>query len=175
MKTILIFVLSFAAFAQTTAVPATPTAASLPTYVGGGAAFNQIGQPRWNLWASAIYPVSNAHGVYLSTTTDIVPVQVTDPLTKRLYWGFTTQIRQGAHKTVLERGKLTVLLGGDAGVGMSQASPSGINVNFAGGFTATAVYKLSASWSLAVPVRALYIGQTGNWNVIPEFGILFKP
>jgi hypothetical protein len=40
----------------------------LPTYVGLGAAFNQIGTPRTNLWAAAIYPVASSVGVYSSTT-----------------------------------------------------------------------------------------------------------
>lgn len=111
----------------------------------------------------------------MSTTTDIVPVLQIDPTTKRSYYAFQTSVRQGAHKLLFTSGRLSALIGGDAGVGMSQALPSGINFSFAGSFTATAVFQISKKWALVVPVRALWMGQNASWNLLPEIGILFKP
>jgi hypothetical protein len=145
----------------------------LPTYVGLGAAFNQIGTPRTNLWAAAIYPVASSVGVYSSTTTDIIPVQKTNPATGKPYYAFTTSIRQGVHKTIFTSGKFVLLLGGDAGVGLSQADPSGVNVALSAAFTGTAIYQVSPKWAIVAPVRGVYGG--GAWNIIPEFGVLFKP
>jgi ABC-type molybdate transport system substrate-binding protein len=166
---LLLLVCAFGAFAQTS------DPVTLPTYVGAGVAFNQIGVPRVNLWAGAFYPVSSSKGVYLSTVADIVPVLQLDPVTKRQFYAFSTSIRQGAHKTIWTAGKFTALLGGDAGAGFSQASPSGVNVNFAGSFTATGVYQLSAKFAIVVPIRALWMGDSKTWNALPEFGVLFKP
>jgi hypothetical protein len=165
-RTILPLILAACAFGQ--AVPKV-----LPTYVGAGAAYNQIGTPIWNIWATAVYPVVNSVGLYASTSTDITPLQKTDPATKRLYWSFTTSVRQGLHKVVMSRGALTFLVGGDAGVGMSQADPSGVNVGLSGSFTGTAVWKLGKSWAVVVPVRGLWVNT--SWNLIPEIGILFCP
>lgn len=169
--------LAFSALGQAPApapVPAPLPAVTLPTYIGGFVAFNQIGQPRWNLSMAAIYPVVTSAGIYMSTSTDIIPIQQVDPITKRTFWAFSTSIRQGAHKVVLTSGKFTALVGGDAGVGITQASPSGINVGFAGSFTATAAWELNKNWAVVMPIRALWTGQS-SWNVIPEIGILFKP
>jgi hypothetical protein len=145
----------------------------LPTYVGAGPAFNQIGTPRTNIWATAIYPVASSVGVYSSTTTDIIPVQKTDAATGRKYYAFTTSIRQGLHKTLYTTSKFAVLLGGDAGVGLSQADPSGVNVALSAAFTATAIYQWKPKWAIAVPIRGVF--AAGAWNLIPEVGILFKP
>lgn len=162
----------FALLACLCLVAAAQTAA-IPSYVGAGAAFNQIGSPRTNLWATAIYPVASSSGVYSSTTTDILPVQKTDPATGRAYFAFSTSIRQGLHKTVYTNNRFVFLLGGDAGVSLTQAAPSGVNVGLSGAFTATGIYQLSPKWALAVPIRGMYIN--GSWNLIPEVGILFKP
>ena len=166
------------AVAQTGYIPPTsiaPTAASvvLPTYIGAGAAFNQIGTPRVNIWATAIYPIASSVGVYSSTTTDIIPVLTTDAATKRQYYGFSTSVRQGVHKSLYTNSKFTALIGGDAGVGLSQAVPSGINVSLAGSFTMTGIYQINKSWSVVVPVRCLW--QNASWNLVPEVGIMFKP
>ena len=179
MKTLVITLFLAAICCLAQSAPASNDSAAvsnepLPTYVGVGAAFNQIGQPRFNLWAAAVYPVSSRAGVYMSTTTDIIPISQIDPVTKRQFWAFQTSIRQGAHKIVFSSGKFTALAGGDAGAGVSQASPSGINVSFAGSLTITAVYDLGKKFALVVPVRALWTGQS-SWNVLPEIGILFKP
>jgi hypothetical protein len=160
--------ITIAAFAQT----ATP-AALTPTYVGAGAAFNQIGNPRVNLWATAIYPVASSIGMYSSTTTDIVPVARVDAATGRKYFAFTTSIRQGVHKVVYTSSKFTALLGGDGGVGLSQAAPSGVDVSLSAAFTATLIYQLSPRWAIAAPIRGIYSG--GAWNLVPEFGFVFKP
>lgn len=82
-------------------------------------------------------------------------------------------MHQGVHKVMYASNKLVCLLGGDAGVGLSQAQPSGVNVSLAAAFTATVVYQLSPKWAVVVPVRGLY--SAGAWNLIPEIGVLFKP
>lgn len=153
--------------------PDTPSITPLATAIGVGATFNQIGTPRWNIWATAIYPVMSSIGVYASTTTDVIPKLTTDPATQRSYYAFTTSIRQGVHKRVYSNGKFTALLGGDAGLGLNQAAPSGMNVSFAASFTATAVYQINKSWAVAVPIRGLWINS--SWNMVPQVGVLFKP
>ncbi len=172
---ILLSLLSCVLSAQTPTPTATPDptpSAVLPTYIGLGAAFNQIGTPRVNLWATAIYPILSSAGLYTSTTTDIIPVQKVTPAGVP-YYAFTTAIRQGLHKVVYKSDKLAFLLGGDAGVGLSQAAPSGVNVGLSGAFTATAIYQLSPKWAVAVPIRGVY--SDGAWNAIAEIGIVFKP
>jgi hypothetical protein len=170
--------LSLSAMAQT-AVPVavaepTPTASiTLPTYIGAGVAFNQIGTPRTNLWATAIYPAASSVGLYSSTTTDIIPVQKLDAATGNKYYAFTTSIRQGLHKALYSSNKFTFLLGGDAGLGFSQAAPSGVNVGLSAAFTGTGIYQFKPRWAVILPVRGLYAG--GAWNLIPEIGIVFKP
>ncbi len=169
MRTVMILAVCLTAAAQT--APEPPAAA--PTYIGVGAAFNQIGTPRVNLWATAIYPVVSSAGVYSSTTTDVIPVSKVDPATNRTYFAFTTSIRQGVHKTIFTQGKFTALLGGDAGVGLNQAQPSGVSVSFAASFTTTGIYQINSKWSLAVPIRGLWVNS--SWNLVPQIGVLFKP
>jgi hypothetical protein len=144
-----------------------------PTYIGAGAAFNQIGTPRVTIWATAIYPIVSRVGLYSSTTTDIMPVLRTDAATGREYYGFSTSVRQGIHKTVLSSGRFHALAGGDAGVEFSQSAPTGVAVAVAGSITGTAVYQLSQKWAVVVPIRALW--QNGAWNLVPEVGIVWKP
>ena len=172
MKIIAILFACFCLTAQTTTTPTgLPTA--LPTYVSAGAAFNQIGNPRVNLFASAIYPIVSSAGVLMSTSTDISPVQITDPTTKRVYWGFSTSVRQGVHKQLYATGNWYFLLGGDAGAGFSQASPSGLNVSLAASFQATVIYKFKPQWAIVMPIGGVYVN--GAWNMIPRLGISFKP
>jgi hypothetical protein len=149
------------------------TADRSPTYIGAGAAFNQIGTPRVTIWATAIYPIVSRVGLYSSTTTDIIPVLRTDAATSREYYGFSTSVRQGIHKTVLSSGKFHALVGADAGVEFSQYAPTGVAVAVAGSITGTAVYQLSQKWAVVVPIRALW--QNGAWNLVPEVGIVWKP
>lgn len=151
------------------------TPPTLPTYVGAGASFNQIGQPRINAWAGAIYPVLSSAGLYLSTVADIVPVAQIDPATGRQFYAFSTSIRQGMHKVIGTWGRMSALIGGDAGAGFAQGATSGLSVSFAGSFTATAVYQISPRWAVVVPVRALWQGQSKTWNALPEVGIFFRP
>jgi hypothetical protein len=176
MKTItaLFACLCLTAAAQTV-TPIAPTVATvaMPTYISAGASFNQIGNPRVNLFASAVYPVASSLGLYLSTSTDIAPVQIIDPITKRVYWGFSSSVRQGVHKQVYAAGNWRFLIGGDAGAGFSQAQPSGVNVSLAGSFQATIIYRFKPQWAVVVPLGGVYIN--GAWNLIPRIGISFKP
>lgn len=177
MKIISAFLLCLSVFSQETFSQEKPSPApvvsALPTYVGAGVTYNQIGTPKANIWATAIYPVISSVGVYSSTSTDIVPVQKLDPATGRAYFAFTTSIRQGVHKTVYTSGKFVALIGGDAGVGLSQAVPSGMNVSLAASFTATAIYQLTPKFAVVVPIRGMWVNS--SWNLLPQIGILFRP
>lgn len=162
--------------AQVAAVAATAeTPVALPTFVGGGVAFNQLSTPRVTGWVGGFYPVATSAGVYLSTVADVLPVKQTDSATGRSFIAFKTSLRQGAHKKVGTWGKLSVLVGGDAGAGFSQASPSGVNVSFDGSFTATLVYAISSHVAIVAPLRMLWLGEAKSWNAVPEFGFAFRP
>jgi hypothetical protein len=168
MKT-LIAILLFAVFVA--------SAQTMPTYVAGGVAFNQLGTPRVNAFVSALAPVSSQKGVYESTTADLVPVTKYDPVTKRNVYTFSSQIRQGLHKTLYTAEKWQLMLGGDIG-GSFAAAPegaTGINVSLAGSVTGTFVYQINPHWAAIVPVRGLYTASFGGWNLIPEVGIVWKP
>src|ERR1035441_4626168 len=121
-------------------------AAALPTYVAAGAAFNQIASHHGNLFTTAGYPVSSSAGVYTSTTADVIPVVLPNPTGKGTYLSFQVTMRQGVHKVIYAKGKLALLLGGDAGAAFSQASPSGTNVNIAASGTGTVIYQINPTW-----------------------------
>lgn len=165
----LLFAFAVACLAQ---APATPPDIKLPTYIAGGAAYNQLAG--WNLWFSAIVPVANQSGIYESTTTDLFPTK--SLVAGKYVYTFQTSIRQGVHKVVHDDGKNTVLIGGDAGVSFSQSSAPATSqsVGLAGSFTATYVRQLSPHWAVIAPVRALYIQNLG-WNPVVEFGFVWKP
>lgn len=166
------------AFGQTATTVTTGAALSsitMPTYVAGGVAFNQLGTPRFNAFASALVPVSTQIGVYESTTADIVPVSVIDPATKRVVYTFSSQIREGIHKTIYTGSKLQILLGGDIGGAFSTTPSSGMAINLAASVTATVVYQFNSHWAVMAPIRGLYTSSIGGWNIIPELGIVWKP
>jgi hypothetical protein len=169
--------LAVGALAQTAPVvapvPTVPTF-TLPTYVALGAAFNQIGTPRFNMFASAIVPVSSQAGVYESTTADIIPMTKVDPVTKRTVYTFQSTIREGAHKTIYTNQKFQLLLGGDAGAAFSQPSAGGVTVSLATSVTATAVYQIKPHWAVMVPIRGIWTAAIG-WNLIPEAAVVWKP
>ena len=171
---VLAFLLFPLLLATAQALPEPPVIpAKLPTYVGAGVTCNQLASPPCNPWVTAIYPASSPLGVYLSTTTDITPVQAFDVPTQRKYWAFQTSIRQGVHKVLLTSGKFTALMGGDAGIALSQTAPAGIGMAFTASFTATAVWQISPKWAVVIPMRAIWIN--GGWNVVPQLGLLYKP
>jgi hypothetical protein len=156
-----------------TAPAVAQTSPVLPTYVSAGVSFNQIGDPQTNLFLAAVYPIASGAGVFMSTASDISPVKLVNPATKKPYWGFTTTVRQGVHKQLYAAGNWRFLLGGDAGAGFSQADPSGVNVTLAGSFQATAIYRFKPQWAIVAPIGGVYVN--GAWNLIPRIGISFKP
>ena len=188
MKTLIsvsmLLLFALCAFGQTAPAPA-PVAVvppvlpsvTMPTYVTGGVAFNQLGTPRFNAFASAIVPVSSQAGVYESTTADIIPVAKVDAATKRTVYTFSSQIREGVHKTLYTGTKVQFMIGGDVGgsFNSSTASTSGMTVSLAASVTATFVYQFSAHWAVIMPIRGLYTASIGGWNLIPELGIVWKP
>jgi hypothetical protein len=110
--------------------------------------------------------------MYTSTTADITPVLRTDPTTKRDYYAFTASIRQGLHRVVFTSGKLTFLAGGDAGIGMNQAVPSGLSMSFAGSLAATLAYEVRPNVAILFAPRLLWINS--SWNVVPQIGVVFR-
>ena len=171
------------AFAQEPVTPApvpapvivAPAAPAVPTLLGFGVAADQLGSSRWNFWGTAIYPVVSSVGLYTSSTADVFPVLKTDPATGKPYYAAKAAFRQGVHKLLLHQGKFSFLLGGDAGVAAGQAT-SGMQFNFNGSFTATAIYQFSDKWAVVFAPRGMYVPDaTNTWNIVPQVGVLFKP
>ena len=170
-KLFLLFALcSVAAFSQT--VDPFPTV-TLPAAVSAVGSFNQLGSPKFSVGLSAIYPVVGQHGVYGSTTADIYTKKMTTA-TGQTFWGLSTGVRQGMHKSLLSTGRFTFLLGGDIGPSFSSAQPSGLNVNFSSSFVFTTVVQINPVISFVAPERMLYVGgaQAGaqGWNPVLQAG-----
>ena len=144
---------------------------TMPTYVAVGAAFNQLGTPRINAFASAIVPVSSQKVVYESTTMDLIPVSKTDSVSGRIVYTFQAQIRQGIHKTLYTGNKVQLMIGGDVGGSFGVAG----TVSLAASLTGTAVYQINNHWGVIFPVRLLYTSSIQGWNPIVEAGIVWKP
>ena len=172
MKLLTAALLAGSAWAQT--IPPVPSL-KLPTYIAAGAAFNQLGTPRFNLFTSAIVPLSSSVGLYESTTTNLIPVAKIDPATKRTVYTVQAQIRQGLHKTLYTGSNVQALVGGDAGLGASAVASGGLTLNLAGSITGTFVYQFNAHWAAIMPVRAIYSASLGGWYLVPEAGIVWKP
>ena len=174
MKNAFVFPLfAVAAFGQTATTPVNFPAIPLPVAVAAFGEFNQLGDPRFTMGVSAIYPVVGSIGIYGTTTADILPKKVVDPATKRSFYAISASIRQGFHKDIVDTGRLSVLLGGDVGPSFSQSQPSGISINFSSSFVATALYQVTPAFSFIVPVRMLYMSGIG-WNPIAEAGIVIN-
>lgn len=154
-------------------VASVATTSTFPTYVMFGASFNQIGNPRINLVAGAVYPSGSSTIEYLATIINIVPNKLVDPTTHRQYFSFTTTAQQSAHKIVYKSGKFLLLAGGGGGVAFTQASPSGTNAGLAASFMVTPVYQPTARFGIMFPIQGLYTSV--GWNFVPTVAILFKP
>jgi hypothetical protein len=164
---------ALSAFAQTATTPVNFPAIPLPVALSAFGEFNQLGNPRFTMGISAIYPVVGSAGIYGTTTADILPQLAKDPTTGRSFYAISASLRQGFHKDVVDTGHISFLLGGDVGPSFSQAQTSGFNINFSSSFVATTIYQISPVFSLIVPVRMLYIAGIG-WNPIAEAGILIN-
>ena len=160
------------AFGQA-AAPVTFPAIPLPVAVAAFGEFNQLGNPRFTMGVSAIYPVVGSIGIYGTTTADILPKKATDPATGRSFYAISSSVRQGLHKDILDTGRMSFLLGGDVGPSFAQSLPTGISVSFSGSFVATAIYQVSPAFSLMAPVRMVYIAGIG-WNPIAEAGVVIN-
>ena len=178
----LLFALS--GFAQT--APATTAtmlnSVTMPTYIAGGVAFNQLGSPRTNLWVAGLIPVVKQVGMYLSTTADITPVAKVDTVSGRIVYTVASQMRAGLHKTLYTGKKVQLLVGGDIGASISSnttsiaaTGTSNLNVSLATSVTGTLVYQLNPHWGVIFPLRALYVQTLGGWNPIIEAGVVWKP
>lgn len=174
MKNILTCALfAAAAFGQNSNTPVSFPAIPLPVAVSAFGEFNQLGDPRFTMGVSAIYPVAGSVGVYGTTTADILPKKAVDPSTRRSFYAIQSSIRQGFHKDILDSGRFSFLLGGDVGPSFSQAATSGIDINFSSSFVATGLYQINPAFSLIVPLRMLYVSGVG-WNPIAEAGIVIN-
>ena len=170
-KLLLLFALcSIAAFSQT--VDPFPTV-TLPAAVSAVGSYNQLGSPKFSVGLSAIYPVVGEKGIYASTTADIYTKKMTTA-TGQTFWGLSTGVRQGVHKSLLTTGRFTFLLGADIGPSFSSAQPSGVNINFSSSFVATTVVQITPVISFVAPERMLYVGgaQAGaqGWNPVLQAG-----
>lgn len=165
--------LALPAFAQSTpTTPTTTTSTGLPTYVLAGASFNQIGSPRWNFVAEALYPTGSSTLEYTSTAVNIIPA-ISTTSTGQKFYTFQTTAQQSVHKILYQTGKFMLLVGGGLGASFSQASPTGTNVTVAASFTCTPVYQFSKRWGIAFPVQGIYTTQ--GWDLVPAATVVFKP
>ena len=174
MKNGIVFALfAVTAFGQTATTPVNFPAIPLPVAVSVFGEFNQLGNPRFTMGVSAIYPVVGSAGIYGTTTADILPKLAVDPTTGKKFYAISSSLRQGFHKDIVDTGRLSFLLGGDVGPSFSQSQPSGISISFSSSFVATALYQMTPAFSLIVPVRMLYISGVGC-NPIAEAGVVIN-
>lgn len=168
MKGLVVFAaLAFGAFAQQIPLPGPIAPATMPTYVGGYANFNQASSQRWNFGGMAAVPVSNQVGLYSVTAADLTPAVKVGPTGAKLYT-LNATVRTGLHKTLYTGTKIQILLGGDLGLGSSATGPLM-------SITATVAYQINARWAVVMPFRGLYVQPIQAWQVIPELAIVWKP
>jgi len=153
------------------AAAATLNAITMPAMVGVGIAGNQFSG--WNAFGTAIVPMSPS--MYYSATADVFPIKAT--INDKSGYLLTTSARGGVHRVLINSKSFMGLLGADIGyafgTGAATANASANGVS--GAVTLTAVYQISPSWAVMMPIRALYLPAFGGWNPIVEFGIVFKP
>jgi len=121
---------TIAAFGQSATTPENFPANPLPVAVAAFGEFNQLGDPRFTMGVSAIYPVVGSIGIYGTTTADILPKKAFDPATKRSFYALSSSIRQGFHKDILDTGRVRLLMGGDVGPAITQNPPTRHNNTF---------------------------------------------
>ena len=168
-KLIALAALCLAAHAQTTAADAP----KLPAYLMAGLSYNQfIGA---NAFVSAIVPEGKS--IYGSVTMDLSAAKITDA-TGRTGRVLTPSTRVGQHRLMYTDTRNSLLLGGDIGASFTPASP-GVTIGVAGSFTVTYVRNLAPHWSIALPLRMLWIsgagGAAGSWNPVAQIGIVWRP
>lgn len=143
----------------------------IPAGVAGFVEYNQLGSPKIVGGVSALYPVSGAYKLYMTTTALLSPQLKLDPTTNKQFYAVTTSFRQGLHRDMIDVGKWSFLVGGDLGPALgSNPSASSLAVNFSSSVVITPVYQLSKSVSLILPLRGVYINNVG-WNPEVDFGV----
>lgn len=183
MKILLAIAIVAPLCAQPTILPFTPNA--MPAMFGGGVTYNQLGSPRVSFWSTGIEPVAEKAGVYLNQTVDLLPAKVFDSATGRTIFTLQGSLRAGACKTLHPftgptAPKDMLLICGDAGVALSQASSTGaaLNVSVTTAFGLPYVHQFNSHWASIVELRGVWVptlGSKGAWNLIPEAGIVFTP
>ena len=174
MKNVIVSALfAVAAFGQTATTPVNFPAIPLPVAMSVFGEFNQLGNPRFTMGVSAIYPVVGPAGIYGTTTADILPKLATDPTTGKKFYAISSSLRQGFHKDIVDAGRASFLVGGDVGPSFSDSQPSGISVKFSSSLVVTAIYQVTPAFSFIVPVRMLYVSGIG-WNPIAEAGVVIN-
>jgi len=159
--------------AQLKAVQSIPQ--TLPAFFGAAVSFNQLGSPRLTPSFFSAYPILASAGLFASTEIDVVPVKQFDAATGRQFIAFSTSAREGVHRLLGRWGKLSLLVGGDAGAGFSQDGASGTSINFAGSFSLSGVYQIAPHLSVVAHPRMLWLAESRTWNMIPSIGIVFHP
>ena len=166
MKNFILLFATFCSIAFCQTFPSIP----LPASVSAVGSFNQLGSPKFTIGLTALYPVVGQNGVYGTTTADIYTKKMTTG-TGQTFWGLSTGVRQGLHKSLLTTGRWMFLLGGDVGPSFSSAQPSGININFSSSFVFTAVLQLTPVVSIVAPERMIYVGgASAGWNPVLQAG-----
>ena len=179
---VLLLLFALCAFGQTTpAVNVNFPSTVLPVGLAVFGEYNQLATPtKFSGGLVAIYPVSGSLGIYGTTITSFLPVKATDPTTGKLFYAVSTSVRQGFHKSLIQTGALTFLVGADVGPSITQsATPlvtggtASYSVSFSTSATGTFVYQLSRMFSLMVPIRMLYVTGIG-WNPVAEAGVIIN-
>lgn len=176
MKTLFLLALASIAIAQTPATLQPPVISgldsiALPAMFGGGGAYNQFSGS--NLFATAIYPVSNKIGMYAAATADLFPVKTN--INGKAGYIFQMSTRASVHKVMLTSGKNIFLFGVGGGYAFGvAANTTGSTSGISGDVTFTYVRQLTKNLSIVVPIRALYMPSPApGWNPLAQFGFLY--
>ncbi len=169
--------LCFTAAAQTT-TPDNPVVGALdkitmPTYVGGGAFYDQPNG--WKGFVFASTPLSSPKGIYATTLADLSTVKVQDAVTKKDIYVLQTQMEAGFDKTLYTGAKVQFLIGAGAGASFTSLGSGGTAVTIATDMRVTTVVQVSKHFGLLVPIRGTYSGEYGGWKLRPGAGIVWKP
>jgi len=98
MKNVIVSALfAVAAFGQTATTPVNFPAIPLPVAMSVFGEFNQLGNPRFTMGVSAIYPVVGSAGIYGTTTADILPKLATDPTTGKKFYAISSSLLSLIH------------------------------------------------------------------------------
>jgi len=149
---------------------------TMPSYVGAGVSFDQTAPQRIKPFVFGAVPASKSVGIYLTITADTIPVKSLDATTKRTVYAIQPMYRAGAFKTLYTGSKIQIMAGLEEGASFGAAPTTGGTVlTLATSPTVNIVYQVTPHWGLVVPVRGVYSSALGGWNIVPEFGVVWKP